>query len=167
MKISAHYLDQNKQLHAGTEAFGTSGHKWAHKANDLSRALKTQSVLDYGCGKGTMQDKIKFPISQYDPAVEEHSAEPEPHDIVMCTDVLEHIEPECLDAVLDDLRRLTKQVGFFVIATRLAIKTLPDGRNAHLIVEPVEWWVEKLEQRWSRVETRVPGPREFQATVWV
>jgi 2-polyprenyl-3-methyl-5-hydroxy-6-metoxy-1,4-benzoquinol methylase len=67
-------------------------------------------------------------------------AAPEPHDIVACTDVLEHIEPDCLDDVLKDIRRCTKKVAFLLIATRPAIKVLADGRNAHLIQQPYTWW---------------------------
>jgi hypothetical protein len=69
---------------------------------------------------------------------------PDPADIVACTDVLEHIEPECLEDVLADLRRVTKKMGFFTIATRPAKKFLSDGRNAHLIQQDARWWLEKL-----------------------
>jgi hypothetical protein len=62
----------------------------------------------------------------------------------VCIDVLEHIEPEYLDGVLTDLKRVTKKVGFFTIATREANKKLEDGRNTHLIVENKDWWKEKL-----------------------
>ncbi|HET9469625.1 MAG TPA: hypothetical protein VFO24_00885, partial [Usitatibacter sp.] len=69
-------------------------------------------------------------------------------------DVLEHIEPECLDEVLDDLQRVTRKIGFFVIATREAEKTLPDGRNAHLIQEPIAWWAPRLEKRFTVSQVR-------------
>jgi len=34
--------------------------------------------------------------------------------------------------------------GFFRIACYHAKKHLPDGRNAHLIVESPEWWRDKI-----------------------
>ena len=34
--------------------------------------------------------------------------------------------------------------AFLLIDTREAIKTLPDGRNAHLIIEGKDWWTEKV-----------------------
>lgn len=40
---------------------------------------------------------------------------------------------------LDDLRRETRKAGFFAIATHPAEKTLPAGRNAHLIQHPSAW----------------------------
>jgi hypothetical protein len=36
-----------------------------------------------------------------------------------------------------------------VIANRPARKTLPDGRNAHLIQQGREWWLPRLAQRFT------------------
>jgi hypothetical protein len=73
-------------------------------------------------------------------------------------DVLEHIEPDCLDDVLDDLKRVTKGIGFFTVACGPAAKVLPDGRNAHLIQEPPEWWLPKLLERFDLYTfQRMPG----------
>jgi hypothetical protein len=69
--------------------------------------------------------------------------------MVACIDVLEHIEPECLDNVLDHIASLTEAVAFLSIHTGPALKKLPDGRNAHLIQEPAEWWLPKLMSRWD------------------
>ena len=82
----------------------------------------------------------------------------------MCTDVLEHIEPDRLDEVLDDLKRVTRKMGFFVVATRAADKTLPDGRNAHLIQQERDWWLPKLAARFDVWQVReLPG--EFAVAV--
>lgn len=64
-----------------------------------------------------------------------------------CGDVLEHIEPDCIDDVLDDIKRVTQKVAIFVVSTQESKKTLPDGRNAHLLIKPVSWWMERLERR--------------------
>ena len=130
----------NRVLHR-KKTFGASGHKWADHVRDMKG-----SILDYGCGKGTLKKALGWEISEYDPCIPGKDTPPEPHDCVVCTDVLEHIEPEHLDAVLSDLKRLMRRSGFLVIATRPAKKTLPDGRNAHLIVKPPEWWRHKLEE---------------------
>jgi len=66
------------------------------------------------------------------------------NDWVLCIDVLEHIEPAYLETVLLDLGGITKRFGFFSIATGPAGKTLPDGRNAHLIQKPSSWWLPRL-----------------------
>jgi hypothetical protein len=150
MLISDSYRAMNAALHV-QGGFGISGGKWAKTLLEFC----TQDILDYGCGNRTLEKALGFPIRNYDPAIPELSAPPEPASLVACTDVLEHVEPECLDAVLDDLRRVTKDTAFLVIATRLASKTLPDGRNAHLIVQPLEWWLEKINQRFFVYDQRV------------
>lgn len=149
--ITDTYKDLNSQLHASRPDYGTSGRKWAGQILELSISLNSRDILDYGCGKSTLAQNLPFHIQQYDPAVTEYSALPKPADIVVCTDVLEHIEPELLREVLDHLASLVKKVGFFVIACRPAAKTLPDGRNAHLIVEPPTWWLSALWERFDVV----------------
>jgi hypothetical protein len=146
VKISPEYLEQNRQLHeAGT--YGISGGRWAEPVRQLCEQLGTRDILDYGCGQRMLEKSLGFAIRNYDPCIPGLDSPPQPADIVVCADVLEHIEPECLDAVLDDLQRLTRHAGFLLIATRPAAKSLPDGRNAHLIQQPPEWWLPKLEQR--------------------
>ena len=63
--------------------------------------------------------------------------------------MLEHIEPELIDNVLDDLKRLTIGLGIFSVHTGPALKILADGRNAHLIQEQPEWWREKFLARFD------------------
>jgi hypothetical protein len=84
--------------------------------------------------------------------------------MVVCTDVLEHIEPENVDDVLDDLQALTRRVGFFVIATRPAKKILEDGRNAHLIQHGLDWWLPKL---WTRFHIRTLKAEDHEFMVMV
>ena len=119
----------------------------------------------HGCGKSTLANNLPFHINQYDPCIEKYAGTPEAADIVVCTDVLEHIEPDYLDNVLDDLQRLTRKVGFFTVATRPAVKTLSDGRNAHLIQRPVEWWVPKLCERFMLTMIQNFNDSEFLAIV--
>ena len=64
---------------------------------------------------------------------------------MVCTDVLEHIEPEKLLFVLGDLQRCVRKVGWFVIHTGPAQKVLADGRNAHLIQRDAHWWRTQLQ----------------------
>lgn len=151
MLISPEYKRQNQALHSAG-GYGTKGHSFVEHIVCVCAAEKTRDVLDYGCGQGSLQKALSFPIRQYDPCIPGFDTPPEPADVVACTDVLEHIEPECLDAVLDDLKRLVKRVGFFAVDTRPALKHLPDGRNAHLIQKRAEWWFPKFYERWSVVQ---------------
>lgn len=151
--ISAAYLDQQQKLHCRAD-YGISGQRYAQTVDHLATKLGTHDILDYGCGKRTLESALGYFIRNYDPAIPELAESPKyPADIVVCTDVLEHIEPEMLDDVLDDLQRLTRKLGMFVIATGPAKKVLEDGRNAHLIQEGESWWMPKLKARFDVLET--------------
>lgn len=140
--ISPAYLEQQRGLHA-TGRFGGKGGKWASTAMDLMHAHKCETVLDYGCGQGQFGNEMRMmgvDVAEYDPAIRGKEASPEPADLVMCTDVLEHIEPDKIDGVLAHIRSLTRNVAFFVIHTKPASKNLPDGRNAHILLRSPRWW---------------------------
>ena len=55
-------------------------------------------------------------------------------------DVLEHIEPDCLRNVMEDLKRLVVNKGYLVVALVPAFMTLADGRNAHIMLREESWW---------------------------
>ena len=143
MRITPNYLELQKQLHAQGN-YGTSGHKHADRILGLCQKLQTKDVLDYGCGQQTLQKALPFPIKQYDPCLAGFDSEPACADIVVCSDVLEHVERECLSQVLEHLAALTNKVIFFDIACRPANKVLADGRNAHILQEPPMWWLNQL-----------------------
>lgn len=88
----------------------------------------------------------------------EYAALPASAGIVVCTDVLEHIEPACLDEVINHMRALMRVAGYFVIATRPdESKLLSDGRNPHLIIKPGDWWRSRLSSafnitKWSEIQ---------------
>lgn len=151
MLLTPEYVQLNKELHA-KGAYGFKGHHYAARVAKLAVALGSRDILDYGCGARTLEKALNIPIRNYDPCIEGLDETPEPADIVVCTDVLEHIEPDCLDNVLDDLKRVTRNTGFFTIDTRPARKFLSDGRNAHLIQQPAGWWFPKLYERWPLVQ---------------
>jgi hypothetical protein len=142
--ISAEYLELNQKLHRENLAYGVGGGKHADTVLRLAQNLKSTSVLDYGCGKGYLAKSIPFPIWEYDPAVSGKNESPRPADLMVCTDVLEHIEPDRILFVLDDIRRCTRQLGFFVIHTGPSLKLLADGRNAHILQRDAKWWAKML-----------------------
>ncbi len=107
------------------------------------------SVSDYGAGKKNLlvglervgvRPEVYLP---YDPVFPEYG-EAKAAQLVCCIDVLEHIEPDLLDNILADLKRITTTLGFFTVHTGPAKKVLADGRNAHLIQESNSWWLKKL-----------------------
>ena len=150
MLISQAYREEQEKLHENPN-YGVASVSFAPMVTNLINTLKVEEMLDYGAGKGRLAQNIepdrKVLIELYDPAMPDYSDEPNPRDFVTCIDVLEHIEPDCLDDVLDDLKCVTKQFGFFTIHTGPAVKTLSDGRNAHLTQEDYTWWLPKLWER--------------------
>lgn len=152
MLISADYLEEQKALHAKGN-YGTASLQYGDVVSRLCDQLQVSTLLDYGCGSMRNLSKVlepKNPVEYlgYDPAVPEFSHK-EPADLVVCIDVLEHIEPDLLDNVLDDLLMLTARFGFFTVHTGPAVKTLSDGRNAHLIQKPASWWLPHLMTRFD------------------
>ena len=144
-----------RQLHQNPDMFkGMSLKMYIPEIGMLIKNSNIQSINDYGCGKARAWQKYNLKhlwelvdVGLYDPGVEEYSI---PiivaRDLVLCIDVLEHIEPDYIDDILDDIDRLSTKAVFFNICTRPANKILPDGRNAHLLVRPQEWWEEKLKR---------------------
>jgi hypothetical protein len=149
----------NKALHAQSDQFGNRA-DGAGLAGNLPAALKRmhelgvcRSVLDYGTGKGKLVGRLRqelpagITVNGYDPAVEAWEKKPnKPSDILTCLDVLEHIEMDSIDAVLRDIKALTRHFCYLVIDLQPAVKTLADGRNAHILLAPPEWWVGRIAQ---------------------
>jgi hypothetical protein len=161
MLITQSYREINKRMHATHEDYGAVGHLYAPFILDLARGMRTEDVLDYGCGKMTLQAHIPFPLKHFDPCIEGLDMLPEPADLVACTDVMEHIEPECLDDVLTDLRRVTRHCAFITVCTVEAKKFLDDGRNTHLIQQPAIWWLNRFCTYFQLELFKTMGPTHF------
>ena len=104
------------------------------------------SLLDFGCGKALEYENDPFEkkdldIFLYDPYFFKHSKLPKTkYDLTICTDVMEHVERDNLEKTLKDINKFTEKVIFFSISTRLAKKSLPDGRNAHVTIMTENEW---------------------------
>lgn len=143
--ISPAYAAQNRRLHETRDDYGRSSKMWADYVSKLVADEGYKSVLDYGCGKGELKARLpELPIAEYDPAIPGKTHRPKPAELVICTDVMEHIEPDKLDFVIRDLKRVTERKLFCVVCVVPSSKSLDDGRNAHLIVETPKWWTDKL-----------------------
>ena len=148
MTISDDYRNAQKQLHENPN-YGVASLQYAPIVKEVIQQIGATSISDYGAGKCRLRMKLKelgfrkFRYFPFDPAFPEYG-EPKEAELVCCIDVLEHVEPFYLDAVLIDLRKITTGHGFFTIHTGPAVKTLADGRNAHLIQNPASWWLPKL-----------------------
>jgi hypothetical protein len=158
MLITDAYRAANEALHAATD-FGVTAPRFAQAINAVARRYKALSVLDYGSGPREHVKAMGLSrVTSYDPCVPALSARPQPAHLLVSCDVLEHIEPDLLDNVLDDMAALTLRAAFLTIATGPARKVLLDGRNAHLIQEGSEWWLPRLMERWRLMHFEDIGP---------
>ena len=167
-KFSDNYfeiIEKYKNFHAnGTKKLSASqtfaGHslvKWVLKIKEIIQYSNSKTIIDYGCGKAFLyNNKIsikKHPYKNlqefwnledvflYDPAVEKYSKQPsEKADGIICTDVIEHIPEEDVQAFIDNLFKLSNKFVFFVIATIPASKHFDDGRNIHLCLKTEKEW---------------------------
>ena len=153
--ISEEYREQQTHLHESNPNYGSASLQWGKTVADMAKSWGCEALLDYGAGKQRLKPGLDeagysgmyFP---YDPAIEKISKIGDlEYDLVVCIDVLEHIEPNFLEYVLDDLQKHTHYRGFCTVHTGPAKKFLMDGRNAHLTQEPARWWLPKLCQRWN------------------
>lgn len=168
--ITPEYLEQIRLLRTAEymPGWGNSGQRHVKPIEKLLRASlasdnrdeKLKSLLDYGCGHGHILKQLTFngiamrvALQGYDPGMPEYSALPEPADLLISTDVLEHIEPDCLDDVLAHMKSLTLKKAYLNISCRPARISLPDGKNAHLIVEEPDWWHTRLSAYFSDIQT--------------
>lgn len=138
----------------------------------VAKDYNCKTVLDYGSGPTRSLEyftKDELNVTSYDPVLPKMSNTGlfnQPFDMVVSHHMLEHVEPECLDDVLRDIRRLTKKVGFIVVSLQESTKTLPNGKPWHLIVHDETWWKNKLAEHFYQL---VPIPardgREFATLV--
>lgn len=176
-RLSQQYRDLLVSMHEG-QSWGTTGHRYIHEFLPFCRELKCKDILDYGSGRGTIKRLFDrsdsalsaaleakalgqysdlptdFVISEYDPGTPDPALweEPKPAPFVVCTDVMEHVEPEYVDKVLDHICQLTLVGAYFSIGLVKAKRCLPNGSNAHITIQPADWWLDRLRQRpWTLV----------------
>ena len=147
-------ISLNKSLHETDNTFGNRGTaggcatRLPAAITKLSALGACNSVLDYGTGKGALVERLrqKLPshiqIDGYDPAVQKWASKPaaNKYDLVCCFDVLEHIEPGSIESVVFDISSYASKISYAVIDLQPAIKTMKDGRNAHILLAPCDWW---------------------------
>lgn len=149
--ISESYRQLNRKLHETHPTYGISAGHFRDFVVNMVKQEGHKSVLDYGCGKGVLGQMLPsilpdLEFREYDPAIDGKDGTPAPAELVVCLDVLEHVEPEHLNSVLRHMQGLTQRKLFFNIALRPAEKILEDGRNAHLIQRDEIWWRQKMRQ---------------------
>jgi len=145
--INEDYKKQLQEMHQTPKTF-FRGVKVAGKIEEFLQKYQPQSLIDFGCGKGDLHKMLGETIPKvagYDPGMPEFEHLPnDEFEVLISTDVLEHVEPEMIDVTLQAVNNLFTKSCYLLIASYPAKKYLPDGRNAHLIIESFEWWKDKI-----------------------
>jgi len=149
-----------RELHTQNPAYGASGIEYYHAILDFINFHSPNSVLDFGCGKGTLVEKLRETtsgviIDGFDPALQKFEiTRLKTYQMIITTDVLEHIHIDELDTLFKDIKKFQPNTMYHVVCNREAVHILPDGSNAHKIVESVEWWAEKIKTSFDEYDVK-------------
>ena len=159
-------IKQYHKIHS-EKLYGCTSERLLHLILPYIKEINPESILDYGCGQSQLAEMIQKEIAadktgiiniyKYDPAIDEYSSLPkEKVDLVICTDVLEHVPPEDVDGTIKEIVALGENC-FFVICTKEAIEILPNGENAHCSVHDPAWWLSRIEKS-KDFAKKIPWP---------
>ena len=156
LTISKEYEAALKDQHSSEPKWGSTSYRYggADIITMLEQRKYITTVLDYGCGKGTLKDWLpqyhpNVQITEYDPGIPGKDVLPSGQfDLVITCDVLEHVEYSCIDDTIRQLAEKTRLVMYNNIACSLTGKLFQQGpykgQDLHLIVEHPNWWNEKF-----------------------
>lgn len=142
--LSDYYRSVLEKEHANGE-WGVASIHYAPRVVKIMSEYNLTEVLDYGAGAGNLEKNLKLLnpniiVHNYEPGIPKWNIIPSPCKMVACIDVIEHVEPEYIDYVLDDLVRVIDGYAFISISTTLANRVLNNGWNAHICLkDPIEW----------------------------
>lgn len=144
MLISEYHREQYQKYYERHFAISRP-HPWLPRIEELAEQIRAQTVLDYGSGPySPIACHTNLDVSEYDPGVPRLSRMPEPADLVVCLQALEHIESRCVDDVLAHIESLANKAVLIVVSDKHSSKTLPDGSPWHSFVMSQDWWRQKL-----------------------
>lgn len=133
----------------------------------LIRETGAKEILDYGAGKG-----VHYQAYEGEPETSRYRSQPawpgvkvvcfdpcyapfaEPFDGqcdgVISTDVVEHLPPEDVPWVLDEMFKAAKKFVYVATVSFPAKKSLNNGDNAHSTIAPPAWWRGQMERAAKR-----------------
>lgn len=150
------YIKQYELLYKIKKNYGKTSIKLYDMLEKIINDLNILSVLDYGCGKSKLLDLIKknkkIKIYRYDPAIKKYSKlTKNKTDLVICTDVLQHVPLYDLDRVLKEIKSKGIYILFYIKCTNHKTK-LPNGTYANCTVYDKKWWLEKLSNYYDDIK---------------
>lgn len=150
------YIKQYELLYKIKKNYGKTSIKLYDMLEKIINDLNILSVLDYGCGKSKLLDLIKknkkIKIYRYDPAIKKYSKlTKNKTDLVICTDVLQHVPLYDLDRVLKEIKSKGVYILFYIKCTNHKTK-LPNKTYANCTVYDKKWWLEKLSNYYDDIK---------------
>lgn len=150
------YIKQYELLYKIKKNYGKTSIKLYDMLEKIINDLNILSVLDYGCGKSKLLDLIKknkkIKIYRYDPAIKKYSKlTKNKTDLVICTDVLQHVPLYDLDRVLKEIKSKGIYILFYIKCTNHKTK-LPNKTYANCTVYDKKWWLEKLSNYYDDIK---------------
>lgn len=136
-------VGQYRKMHEN--CYGASAYLYFDQIAREVLGLNPASLLDFGCGRSDLVAHFwkdgQRRVCKFDPAIPQYEQMPaDEFDLVLCTDVMEHIQLADIDRVLSEIRRKSAK-ALFTISMRPARAKLPDGRNAHVSLLTANEWL--------------------------
>jgi 2-polyprenyl-3-methyl-5-hydroxy-6-metoxy-1,4-benzoquinol methylase len=143
---------------------GRYGRRHTALVRAIIRHAKATHVFDFGCGchhslVTALQQDTRLSITGYDPAIADEAQTETLRntidlalkpDLLVSTDVLEHVPEAELSQCWDIFRTLAPRWLYIVVSTRNTRLRLSDGTSLHKTVRPALWWKTQL-------STNLPG----------
>ena len=177
------YIEASKQLHSDNKKYGAASE---YSKPDTMKFMLTipqaikasqefsliRSILDHGTGKGGLIEtlnqhkELDIIAKGYDPCVPEFSELPSSKfDIVTSIDVLEHLGIDYVGSTISEINNLTENFFFFCIDLVPASKMLNDGRNAHTLIAPSDWWLQQIKNKFKIISCIEVG--KMSSSAWL
>ena len=147
-------INQYRAIHAENPDYGAGSRHYEY-VRALILYFGFSKALDYGCGKGVLANQLTesgvLICQKFDPAIPGYDTlPPNSFEVVINTDVLEHIPEVDLPQFLVSLRSVSEN-AIIIPHLAKARQILPNGENAHCTIKSPEEWQTVLQQAFSYV----------------
>jgi len=136
-------------------SYGSTNH--GKHAIRIVQRWKPRLVVDFGCGRNDFIEHLRrhgidglgidFAFPEADIARPMHNTGllDDVADVVTSFDAMEHLLPQDVNPVLDEMRRVARPRAWFCfsISTRPSRITV-QGENLHPTVRPMRWWLDRI-----------------------
>jgi hypothetical protein len=155
----------------GTQFQGLSILQYADDIGAFIHKVGATTVLDWGCGGAAAYSSphklwyhwglARKDVTLYDPSFKKFSTLPaRKADMVVCSDVLEHIVGNEVDAFISNLFTRAMKAVWASVCCREAKKVFPNSTiNLHVTIKPYAWWHDRFTRlapegiQWRLVES--------------